>query len=101
MGKRIEPAGDFVLVVDHSDATSLDGIPMPENVRQKEMMFGSIVAVGPKVEDARAVPHAVIAYGPYAGMTLALDGTELRELREGQIAAYIVDDNEQSRENAA
>lgn len=101
MAKRIEPAGDFVLVVDHQESSSLEGIDLPDNVRQKEMLFGTIVAVGPKVEDTRAVPHAVIAYGPYAGMTLALNGMELRELREGQIAAYIVDDNEQSRPNAA
>ena len=88
MSKSIlEPASDHVLVVDNLRETTLDGICLPDNVRQQEMAYGTVVYVGPlatltKIEDR-------VCYGPYAGKTVAFDGFEFRLIREGQIEMYI------------
>lgn len=90
MSKRILiPAADFVLVVDHPRETMLDGIALPDNVRQQEMVFGLIVSVGPKAEDTRTRSEALICYGPYAGKTVVIEGVEFRLLREGHIEGYL------------
>jgi co-chaperonin GroES (HSP10) len=83
----LEPAGDHLLVIDTPFETTLDGISLPDNIRQREMIFGTVVFVGPaaiypKIEDQ-------VCYGPYAGKTVVFNGTEFRLLREGQIEMYI------------
>jgi co-chaperonin GroES (HSP10) len=85
----IEPAGDFVMVVDKPRDTFIDGIAMPENVMQKEMVFGVIVFVGPKTVDERTKPEMQVCYGPYAGKNVVMEGIEFRLLREGQIEGYL------------
>lgn len=88
MAKHIlEPAGDYVLVVDGSDTVVVDGIELPSNVRQKEMLFGTVVFVGP--EAAKTHPEDQICYGPYAGKSVVMNGIEFRILRQGQIEAYL------------
>jgi len=79
------PSGDYLLVKDTDEDTTIGGIELPKNVRQKEMLFGVIVAVGDTV-NPKWVKGTIACYGPYAGMTVVLGGTELRMLREGQIA---------------
>lgn len=83
----LEPAGDYVLVVDSPTEVVLDGITLPENVRQKEMVFGTVVFVGPDALRTKAEDQ--IAYGPYAGKSVVMNGTEFRILRQGQIELYI------------
>lgn len=83
----LEPAGDHVLVVDMPQSTVIDGIEMPDNERQKEMMFGTVVYVGPLAEVPE--PEDRVLYGPYAGKTVVMQGVEFRLLREGQIEGYI------------
>jgi len=83
----IEPAGDYVFVIDGTGETMLDGITLPDNVRQKEMLFGVVVWVGP--EALLTKPEDLIMYGPYAGKTVIVHGTEYRVLRQGQIEAYM------------
>jgi co-chaperonin GroES (HSP10) len=83
----LEPAGDHLLVADSPRETTLDGITLPDNVRQQEMVFGTVVFVGPQAVATK--PEDRICYGPYAGKTVAIDGMEFRLLREGQIEGYI------------
>lgn len=83
----LEPAADLVLVADRPRETFLDGIALPDNIRQQEMVFGVVVFVGPDTE--RTQPENLICYGPYAGKTVVIDGIEFRLLREGQIEGYL------------
>ena len=86
----IEPAGDYVIVADQPRDTSIDGISMPDNIRQLEMLFGVVVFTGPKVLDSRTKPEQRVCYGPYAGKNVVMEGIEFRIIREGQIEGYIV-----------
>ena len=83
----LQPANDFVMVVDGARETTLDGISLPDNVRQQEMVFGAVVFIGPLVNNTKIFDRVI--YGPYAGKTIVMDGVEYRLLREGQIEAYI------------
>jgi co-chaperonin GroES (HSP10) len=83
----LEPASDHVLVVDMPQTTIIDGIEMPDNEKQKEMMFGTVVYVGPLAKNTE--PENRVVYGYYAGKTIVIQGVEFRLLLEGQIEAYI------------
>jgi co-chaperonin GroES (HSP10) len=84
----LEPAGDNILVVDNlHTSTVIDGIEMPDNERQKDMLFGTVVFVGPDAKYTK--PENVVCYGPYAGKLVAFEGVEFRALREGQIEFYL------------
>lgn len=86
--KYLVPAGDLVLVVDSLRESTIDGITLPDNMKQQEMVFGTVVFIGSKVsEDTK--PEDLICYGPYAGKTVLIDGVEFRLIREGQIEGYI------------
>lgn len=85
--KYYEPAKDYVLVIDSPRETSLDGIDMPDNERQKDMAFGVVVFVGPKAENTK--PEDEVCYGPYAGKLVIIDGHQFRQILEGQIEGYI------------
>lgn len=88
MAKTIlEPANDFVMVIDAPHETTLEGISLPDNMRQQEMVFGTVVFIGPLVKDTKVLDR--ICFGPYAGKMVVLDGIEYRLLKEGQIEAYI------------
>jgi co-chaperonin GroES (HSP10) len=80
--------GDYLLVTDNKRTTTLDGIELPDNVRQQEMCFGFVVAVGPLCGTLKQQDR--ICYGPYAGKTVALDGFEFRLLREGQVEGRLI-----------
>ena len=87
MAKILEPAGEHVLVVDLPRETTIDGVVMPDNVKQQEMVYGSVVLPGP---DARRTNTGdSIAYGPYAGKHIIVNGMQFRLLREGQIEGYL------------
>jgi co-chaperonin GroES (HSP10) len=88
MAKRMQPAGDHVIVVDNPRETSIDGISMPDNVKQQEMAFGTVVFVGPKVSGDTKIED-IVCYGPYAGKSMVLNGVEFRIMKEGQIEAYV------------
>ena len=82
---------DHLVVADSDSTTVLEGIELPDNIRQKEMCFGYVVAVGP---DCLALKEQDrICYGPYAGKHVIIGGIEFRLLREGQIEGKIVDTN--------
>jgi len=83
----IEPATDHVLVVDSPQDTNIDGIIMPDNMKQLNMLAGSVVFVGPEAKLTH--PADTVLYGPYAGKDIVIDGMKFRLLREGQIEAYI------------
>jgi co-chaperonin GroES (HSP10) len=84
----IVPANDRVIVVDHPRTTVLDGIEMPDNERQQEMAFGTVIFTGPKVSEYTK-PEDQVCYGPYAGKIVVMNGVAFRLLNEGQIEAYI------------
>lgn len=84
----LEPATDYVLVVDTPGDIIVDGISLPDNVRQQEMISGLVVSVGPLVSKWTKL-EAVVKYGPYAGKHVVFNGQEFRLLREGQIELYV------------
>jgi len=87
MPSKIEPLIDFLLVVDKPRDTVIDGISLPDIIRQQEMCFGYVVAKGPC---ASIQEETVVCYGPYAGKTVVLDGVEFRIIKEAQIEARVV-----------
>ena len=88
MAKHIlEPAGDFVLVVDHPRKTVIEDIEMPDNERQQDMAYGTVIFVGP--EALKTKPEDQVCYGPYAGKIVVFEGNTFRLLRQGNIELYI------------
>jgi len=83
----LQPASDHILAVDNPRETTIDGISLPDNVRQQEMVFGTVVFIGPDVDSTSVRDR--ICYGPYAGKTVVIDGIEFRLLKEEQIEGYI------------
>lgn len=83
----IDPATDHVLAVDSPQDTNIDGIILPDNVKQLNMLAGSVVFVGPETHHTH--PADMVLYGPYAGKEIVIDGMKFRLLREGQIEAYL------------
>ena len=88
MSEILEPAGDHIIVIDLPHETVIDGIEMPDNVRQQEMVYGTVIFVGPLAQE-RTKPHDRLVYGPYAGKTIVLGGVQFRSIREGHIEAYV------------
>ena len=87
----LEPATDHLLVVDGLRETVIDGISMPDNQRQQEMCFGTVLSLGPDCQRLKEKDRVV--YGPYAGKGIIIEGIEFRLLREGQIEGRIVESN--------
>ena len=83
----IEPATDHVIVAELPREATIDGIEMPENEKQQEMMFGSVIYVGPDAH--RTAVGDRICYGPYAGKHVIISGAQFRLMREGQIELYL------------
>ena len=83
----IEPLGDHVLVVDTQRRTTIDGIELPDNVRQQDMVFGLVVEVGAEVTYVK--PQDTILYGPYAGKQVAFDGVQFRIMKQGSIEGRV------------
>jgi co-chaperonin GroES (HSP10) len=84
----LQPAGDYILVVDMPEATTIDGIEMPDDMKQKEMTVGTVIYTGPLVSEYTNSADRVV-YGPYAGKTVIIQGVQFRLLKEGQIEGYI------------
>lgn len=85
----LEPAGDHILVIDSLAATTIDGIELPDNTKQQEMVYGTVIAVGPKCNPDITHARDTVCYGPYAGKRVVLNGTEFRSITEEHIEAYI------------
>ena len=83
----IEPASDFVLVIDNKQDTTISGITLPDNVKQQEMVFGTVIFVGPGMVNTKVQDR--VCYGPYAGKNVVLEGIEFRLMLEEQIEAYV------------
>jgi co-chaperonin GroES (HSP10) len=83
----IEPATDHVIVAELPRTTVIDGIEMPDNEKQQEMVFGSVVYVGPDAH--RTHESDTVCYGPFAGKHVIIDGMQFRLMREGQIEMYL------------
>jgi co-chaperonin GroES (HSP10) len=88
MASRLEPANDYVMVVDSDRTTIIGDISLPDNVKQLEMFFGVVVAIGPHVTKNTNLEDRV-CYGPYAGKTVVVGGFEFRILKEAQIEGYV------------
>ena len=56
----LEPAEDHLLVADNPRETTLDGITMPDNMRQQEMVFGIVVFAGPLALKAKPDRKSVV-----------------------------------------
>ena len=86
--KVIEPARNFVLVADGLRQTTIGEIDLPDNVKQQDMVYGTVIFVGPQVSK-KTKPEDCVYYGPYAGKTVIFEGMEFRLLSEEQIEFYI------------
>lgn len=84
MASELVPLGDHVLVIDKPQETTIDGIELPGNTKQQDMVFGMVVAVGTNAT-ANVNQRDIIVYGPYAGKTIVIGGTEFRILKCGAI----------------
>src|SRR5258708_34669429 len=89
MSKEFVPFGTYVLCHDMEQTATIDGIDLPDNVREKEMVFGVVIAPGGKCEYAKK--GNVVAYGPYAGKMIQISGVEFRIVPEGAIEGVIQD----------
>ena len=85
----LEPAGDHILVIDSVIDTKIDGIALPDNIKQQEMVYGTVIEVGPKCDPQYTRTKDTVCYGPYAGKKVVLNGMEFRSIREEHIEAYI------------
>ena len=83
-----EPASDHVIVADQIRGTTINGIELPENIRNQAMVFGLVIFKGPKVSGVTQVQD-LVGFGPYAGKLIAIDGVEFRTLKEEQIELYL------------
>lgn len=83
----LDPATDHVICAELAQTTIIDGIEQPDNVRQQEMMYGTVVYVGPDALRTHEGDH--VAYGPYAGKYIIFEGFTFRLIRQGEIAMYI------------
>lgn len=83
----LEPATDHLFVIDGLRETTIDGISLPDNIRQQEMICGTVVFVGPQATCTKV--QDLVLYGPYAGKTVVFNGIEFRLICEGQIESYI------------
>ena len=97
------PLGDCILVKDNDEAKVIDGIELPPNTREKEMVFGMVITASRKFETwaggtcySEFPPGTIVCYGPYAGKTIVLGGTELRMVREGQLEGYMREKNHEA-----
>jgi co-chaperonin GroES (HSP10) len=84
---KIQPAGNHVIVIDSIRETTIDGISLPENEKQQEMLFGHVVFTGPQALLTK--PEDVVMFGPYAGKHAIIDGVQFRIMKEEQIEAYL------------
>jgi co-chaperonin GroES (HSP10) len=84
----VEPAGDAVLVVDIPQDSNIDGIMLPDNVRQLDMLVGLVIAVGPDAKHLTK-PEDKVFYGPYAGKLVSVDGTQFRTIKQAHIELYL------------
>jgi len=85
---RVEPFADYIIVLDMERKMTIDGIELPENMKQQDMVFGRVISTGIGCLHIHA--DETIAYGPYAGKIIAFDGVPLRIMREGMAEARIV-----------
>lgn len=83
----LEPAANHVLIVDSPRETEIAGISLPDNVKQQEMVFGTVIFVGPGMVNTKVQDR--VCYGPYAGKNVVLEGIEFRLMLEEQIEAYV------------
>ena len=84
----LDPASDRILVIDNPRETTIDGITLPDNIKQQEMVYGTVIFVGPFAQETTK-PKDIVCYGPYAGKPVVLDGVEFRLIREGHIESYV------------
>jgi co-chaperonin GroES (HSP10) len=85
----LEPAGDHILVIDSIGDTTIGEIALPDNMKQQDMVYGTVIEVGPKVDPKYTSAKDTVCYGPYAGKRVVLNGMEFRSIREEHIEAYI------------
>jgi co-chaperonin GroES (HSP10) len=89
VAKRLEPAGDHIIVLDSvASEKTLDGIILPDNEKQQEMVFGTVIFKGPLCSPWTHIEDTV-AYGPYAGKFIIFQGVQFRLMKEGQIETYV------------
>jgi co-chaperonin GroES (HSP10) len=98
VAKTIIPLGKHVMVIDKPEETVIEGIELPSNVKQQDMTFGMVVSVGKEAPKEFKV-RDIVVYGPYAGKTVLIGGSEFRILKYDAIEGFVGEDDEPSKAN--
>ena len=90
---KIVPRGSQVLVRPdpEKDRKSKSGLLTPSNVEQERKAVGTVIAVGPKIQDIKKGDR--IIYGAYAGESISFGNetkVEYKILFDEDILAFIV-----------
>jgi len=69
---KIKPRGEQILVLPEPEASreSAHGIVTPTNVEQETKAFGTVIAVGPQIQDVKKGDRVI--YGAFAGEHIKL-----------------------------
>ncbi len=93
---KIRPLGDRVVVEPQiAEEKTAGGILLPGSAQEKPLM-GKIIAVGKgrTLENGQLVELSVkkgdvVAYGPYSGSEITVDGKDLKILHESEILGVV------------
>ncbi len=93
---KIRPLGDRVLVEPQTaEEKTAGGILLPGSAQEKPLM-GKIIAVGKgrTLENGQLVELSVkkgdvVAYGPYSGSEITVEGKDLKILHESEILGVV------------
>jgi chaperonin GroES len=89
------PLYERVLVKELEDVKSIDGFALPDNARE-DFKFGVVIStgVGYRRENGDLAPTIVrrgmtVAFGPFAGTKIQVDGKEYLWMREGELGGFL------------
>ena len=86
---KFKPLDDRIIVHPIvQDSITPGGIHIPETAKERPQK-GTILSVGPKVEDESIVEGITVLFGQYVGMETKMDGDTIVILREGDVLAII------------
>lgn len=89
MASKFVPLNDRILVKEFDVEKIVDGIFLPESGKD-DMKVGKVAAVGSSIKDVAAGDR--IAFGPYAGIQIQIEGVMFKTMREGEVIGKFLDD---------
>ena len=84
---KFVPLSDRVLILPIEEKREIEGVSIPDAAKQ-DFKIGVVLAVGEEVTTVEVEDR--VAFGPYAGKPIQLDGTECLSMRAGEIDGKII-----------